>query len=284
MDNGSDFRSKDLRNFARAYNINLHFRPMGGPQYGAHVERFLGTLNNRLHNLPGTTFSNVKEKEDYQSDERATYTIDELEARVVTELVRYHDDLHNGIKSTPLSLWKKSLDERSILQTNNLHLPSDMERFKLDILPSEKRTVQRQGIQLFNMNFNSEELSRWILSKDPKDARKSRKFIVRYDPRDMRHVYFYDPEDKKYLKIRNNDSLIDRYFKDRPISLWEIKNAQSETKSHGIRNVKTKQTLKIVSGQQEMDKATRKRNMSARQRQEKQRHRIRMTYQQLRRN
>lgn len=36
------------------------WRPVAKPRYGAHIERLLGTLNEEIHGLAGTTFSNPK--------------------------------------------------------------------------------------------------------------------------------------------------------------------------------------------------------------------------------
>ena len=94
MDNGSDFTSMDLRLFCKAYRINLHFRAVGKAQHGGYVERALGTLNKRLHSIRGSTFSNVHERKDYPSEKRASFTLGELEARVLTEIIYYHEYNH----------------------------------------------------------------------------------------------------------------------------------------------------------------------------------------------
>ncbi|MDH5646578.1 MAG: Mu transposase C-terminal domain-containing protein, partial [Candidatus Heimdallarchaeota archaeon] len=273
MDNGKDFVSDDIKLFGKAYKVNLHYRPVKGARYGAHVERFLGTLNKRLHNISGTTFSNVEEKGDYESDKYATYTIGELEARILSELVLYHDDYHQGIKTTPIKVWKDSFNFENPQTSQGFNIPEDLEKFKFDILPSEERTVQREGISLFGMYYNSSSLRRWIRAKDPKNKRKARKFRIRYDPRDIRSIYFYDPDQEAYIMISGKDPFMMRLFADRPFSLWEYRSINSEIVKNGLREVKSRQKQKLIASQQEMDKTAKKRTQAQRKRKSKKRSR-----------
>lgn len=273
MDNGKDFVSDDIKLFGKAYKVNLHYRPVKGARYGAHVERFLGTLNKRLHNISGTTFSNIKEKGDYESDKHATYTIDELEARILSELVLYHDDYHQGIKTTPIKVWKDSFKFENPQTSQGLNIPKDLERFKLDILPSEERTVQREGVSVFGMYYNSPDLRRWIRAKDPSNKQNARKFIIRYDPRDIRSIYFYDPDKKAYIQLLGKDPFMMRLFADRAFSLWEYRSINSEIVKNGLREVKSRQKQKIIASQQEMDEIAKKRTQAQRKRKSKKRNR-----------
>jgi putative transposase len=59
VDNGKEFRSRALERGCRQYGIHLDHRPVRTPRYGGHIERLMGTLMRRIHELPGTTFSNM---------------------------------------------------------------------------------------------------------------------------------------------------------------------------------------------------------------------------------
>lgn len=66
-------------------------RPVVRPQFGAHVERVLGTINKEVHNLSGTTFSNITEKGSYNSDKEAMFTLEELTQWLLHYIVNiYH--------------------------------------------------------------------------------------------------------------------------------------------------------------------------------------------------
>ncbi|MCG3687581.1 DDE-type integrase/transposase/recombinase [Aliarcobacter butzleri] len=55
MDNAKEFRGIDLQHTCEEYGIDIIWRPVAKPRYGSHIERLLGTLNNHIHALEGTT-------------------------------------------------------------------------------------------------------------------------------------------------------------------------------------------------------------------------------------
>src|SRR5450631_1822345 len=67
-DNGSDFKGEALRRGCEDYGIRIDFRPPGRAHFGGHIERLIGTLMQRVHTLPGTTYSNPLERGDYRSE------------------------------------------------------------------------------------------------------------------------------------------------------------------------------------------------------------------------
>jgi transposase InsO family protein len=74
-DNGKDFRSGALRRGCREHGIDLDFRPVATPHFGGHIERLIGSTMGRIHLLPGTTFSNPRERKDYPSETQAAMTL-----------------------------------------------------------------------------------------------------------------------------------------------------------------------------------------------------------------
>jgi len=86
VDNGKEFHSLALRRGCERYAISLEYRPPGRPQFGAHIERYLGTLMRRIHGLPGTTYSNPIERGKYRSEARATMTMAALERWMALEI------------------------------------------------------------------------------------------------------------------------------------------------------------------------------------------------------
>lgn len=49
VDNGKDFRGKSIQKSLDEYNINIEWRPVKRPEFGGHVERVFGTLNQFNH-------------------------------------------------------------------------------------------------------------------------------------------------------------------------------------------------------------------------------------------
>lgn len=79
VDNGPDFRSDSLKQSCDMHSIDLEFRPVKQPRYGGHIERLQGTLLKEIHDIPGTTFSSVGERGEYDSEKNAIMTKDEFE-------------------------------------------------------------------------------------------------------------------------------------------------------------------------------------------------------------
>lgn len=109
VDNGKDFRSEALSRGCQQYGITLDFRPVRRPQYGGHIERLIGTLMGQVHLLPGTTFSNIHEKGDYDAEKHACMTLDELQEWMTRGIIVYHSELHSRIGMPPLAAWEKAI-------------------------------------------------------------------------------------------------------------------------------------------------------------------------------
>jgi putative transposase len=270
LDNGSDFRSNDVRIFAKAYKLHLHYRAVKKAQHGAYVERYLGTLNNRLHEIKGTTQSNVQERGDYPSEKKAIYTIDELEARVITEIILYHEEVHSKIRTTPLAKWRESFSSNNVFRGLNRNLNRVKEaRFKIDVLPSNERTVQKAGVEIFNLFYTHDEIEKFVGMKETNGSRKSRRFRIRFDPRDIRTIWFYDDINNKNIKLKCTDRYVNTLFKEKPISKWEWEAIRNDQIIKGKREENIERKLRLLSIHQDMDKEVAHRTKSARQKEAK---------------
>lgn len=218
-DNGKEFHAKALKRACEKYHINLTKRPVGTPRYGGHIERLFKTFNDAgIHTLPGTTKSNIVDKGEYDCEKKAVLTLFELETWF-TELVVnvYHHTIHSELGITPFEKYKEGILGNDT--TLGRGLPPKIEnelQLKIDFLPHEERSVQKYGIQLFGILYYHDLLRKWIRQPD-KTRKNSKKFIVKYDPRDLSSVFFYDPDMNAYITVPYRNS-------SRPaISLWELR-------------------------------------------------------------
>jgi putative transposase len=90
VDNAAEFKSEALRRGCEQHGIQLSYRPLGQPHYGGIVERVIGTTMQRVHELPGTTFSNPVQRGKYDSERMATLTLRELECWLTLAVASYH--------------------------------------------------------------------------------------------------------------------------------------------------------------------------------------------------
>lgn len=242
VDNGADFRSNNFQHSCLAYNINLEFRPVKRPQYGGHIERMLGTLLREIHNLPGTTFSSIKDREGYDSEKHAAMTKSEFEHWLVTLICKfYHQRLHSTIGITPIKKWEIGIFGNG--ETLGVGMPPrtiDRHTVLLDFLPSFRRTVQTFGVTIDGMNYYAEALRPWINSRDLETGKK-RELVFRRDPRDISTIWFFDPNLKLYFKIPfANQSLPS-------MSIWEYQQAKEKLRREGAESINEHEILRTIT-------------------------------------
>lgn len=219
-DNGKDFRSQSLARACKDYGIRLEWRPAKTPHYGGHVERVFGTIKNLVHTLPGTTFSNTKQRGTYPSEKKAVLTLTDLEKIIIDFIVNdYHVNLHKGIRTSPLKMWESSITGSDTVRAmGHPEKVEDEERLRISFLPSVERTVQKKGITWDNIWYYSEALRPWIKAKK---GGKTAKFIVRRDPRDISKIFFWDPDGESYIVVPYRNMT-------RPtVNLWEFREAHA---------------------------------------------------------
>jgi len=222
VDNGPDFRSKSLRQSCQMHAVDLEFRPVKQPRFGGHIERLQGTLLREIHDLPGSTFSSIKERGDYDSEKRAVMTKDEFEKLFVDLICNtYHRRIHSALGMPPLRMWELGIFGGASIQGVGMPpRPADRLTVVLDFLPSFSRTVQPDGVSLDGLRYYAEALRPWIGMKD-KDTGKARTHIFRRDPRDISAIWFYDPDVRQYFKVPLADQSAPVF------SIWEYKIAKS---------------------------------------------------------
>ena len=221
-DNAVEFRGTMLERACHEYGIVMENRPKGLPNYGGHVERLFRTFMHRVQSLPGSTFSNVEERGEYDSQGRATMTLAEFERWFVTFVTKvYHQRPHRGIGRIP----PVKLYEQYILGTDTrcgIGLPepiSNAYKLRLDFMPFIERTIQEYGVVIDNIHYYADVLRPWIHARDPRNAKLKRKFTFVRDPRDIAEVYFLDPETKTYYPVPYRDLRRPR------ISVWDLNAA-----------------------------------------------------------
>ncbi|MDX2218183.1 MAG: Mu transposase C-terminal domain-containing protein [Burkholderiales bacterium] len=216
-DNAREFRGNALKLACQEHGIDIKFRKVKKPHYGGHIERLLGTLLTELHAVPGTTKSNPKAKGDYRSDAEAILTLDELESWLAHLILgEYHHRVHGGLGVPPIRKYIAGIcgdDQQPGIGTIPIVLDED--RLRLDFLPFEERVVNPGGIVLNYIHYYSPILNPWIGVENPEKG-NSKQFRIKYDPRNMSFIYFYDPRTRLYHRVPYADP-------SRPaISLWEI--------------------------------------------------------------
>ena len=223
VDNGAEFRSEAFRTACMMHGIDLEYRPVGRKQYGGHIERLLGTSMRNIHALPGTTFSSVAEKGEYDSEKHSAMTISEFEEWFVGYVCNvYHKSKHGGIGLPPEKKWEIGVFGNKQETGHGLRpVPADRHAFALDFMPNFQRTVQPRGVSIDGLHYYADVLRGHINATDPDRSDEKRKFIFRRDPRDISVVWFHDPDLKQYFRVPFADQSLPS------MSLWEYREARN---------------------------------------------------------
>lgn len=247
-DNGSDFRTESLIKSCAMHGIGREFRPKDSPHWGGHIERLMGTFAVKAKSERGATFSNPAQRKGYDAEKEAIYTFDDYHTRLIRRIVMYNNTYHEVIKSSPIDRWRNAF-----FGTKKFcGLPAsvaDPLTFELDFMPACMRTIQNTGVE-WDASYYCDAMRPWVGVLDEK-TKKSKKFLFRRDPRDVRRIWFYEPSLKMYF-----EASINGYIENK-LSVREYVKAKRRAKKEGKKNVDTAllERLAMQERQQEEEAA-----------------------------
>lgn len=192
VDNGQEFHSTSLENACFSLGIEIHYSARKSPWFKGKIERFLGTLNRAIaHGTPGSTFSNIFDKEDYDPSKFAVVRYSTLREIVYTWVVDvYHQQVHRTLGAPPALMWAKSI------QTEDILVPDDPFRLDFILGRSEERTLSHKGIELYGLIYNSPELT--TLRRKHGDKLT---VDIRVDTSDLGHIVVLSPDKTQVFRV-----------------------------------------------------------------------------------
>ncbi len=201
VDNAKEFHSNTFKKACAQHGINIDYRPVRTPHFGGHVERVIKTINDNIHSLPGTTFSNPTQRGNYNSAKKAALSLDDMNQWLTEWIVNvYHKEIHSGLDTSPIAEWK--IKAQGLYEPS---LPADPEKFRIDFMPCVYRKVVRQGIVWDRIWYSDTVLEKFIDRKDKTKNRKDKdregKVLVHRDPNDISKLYLLDEDNGMYHEI-----------------------------------------------------------------------------------
>jgi putative transposase len=193
VDNGADFTSKAFRDACEALGIVLEYTPAYRPESKPTIERSFGTDNSFFHSLPGTTFSNLIERGDYDSEGDACVLLSELDAMIHIYLLDiYAESSHRGLNGgIPARRWEKL--------TSGLftpRLPFNADELQALVGLTEMRVVHRYGVEIANLRYNDDALGPLRVALEGAQTK------VKINPSDLGVVQVHDPFNERYIPVR----------------------------------------------------------------------------------
>ena len=197
VDNGAEFWSKSLELACRSVVSDIQYNPVARPWLKPLVERFFGQINQKLLiSMPGKTFSDIAELEDYDPEKDAVMrftTFMELFHKWVVDV--YHQDSSSRKDQVPIVSWKQGAREFPPL----VYRDGDEFRVKMDLAPTIDRVLGKDGVRFAGLRYSSDELD--LVRKQTPVSGRSRgvKVKVKIDPDDLSKLYVYLPGEDGFV-------------------------------------------------------------------------------------
>lgn len=192
VDNGFEFHSESLDRACLSEGIVLTYSPRKQPWFKGKIERFFSELNKKTaHPYPGTTFSNIFEKGDYDPSKHAVVTYAHLKEIVfgwITDV--YHQMPHSALGTSPAHMWSTSMKNEVISYPRSI---KDLDKILGRV---DSRVLTHKGIELDSLFYNSEELTQLRHRKG-----NGIRVDLRIDDSDIGHLFVIDPDTSDAYKV-----------------------------------------------------------------------------------
>ena len=218
VDGGLEFYSASLEQVCLSLNINWIAAPRRTAWFKGKIERFLGTMNRAVaHGVPGTTFSNIFEKGDYNPAKHAVITLSTLR-KVVRMWIAdvYHQQVHRSLQTTPSKIWTSSI------RPEDIRLPDETTQLDVVMGRVESRSLTHKGIEFEGLFYNSPELTE-LRRKEGVNL----KVEIRVNESDIGSIYVLSPKTSKAYSVQALDP---DYAGG--ISLWQHKVIKNYQRQH----------------------------------------------------
>ncbi|MBZ0301233.1 MAG: DDE-type integrase/transposase/recombinase [Anaerolineae bacterium] len=209
IDGGKAYSNYYLRDACMLLGIELVETPPRTPEAKPFIERFLGTVNHRaFHIAPGTTFSSISSRKNYNSALEACLYLEEANKVLHTFLADiYHQDSHRGLGGqTPadvlLGFLAGGFEPR---------LPASMTELEILLGRLILRTLDRNGFVFMHLRYNHPILGSLRQRLGGKGQVK-----IKFDADDLGQMNVYDPFENVYLEVPALDQAYAR-----GLSLWK---------------------------------------------------------------
>jgi putative transposase len=192
LDNAPEFWGRHLEDACRQFGINIQYGQKGRAWYRATIERSFRTYNTGLiHRQPGTTFSNIFDRADYDSQKNALITLDTLDEvthKYIIDILQLR--LHRGINDIPALRWEKGVKQWPP------PLPARVADLDIVLGYIERRKIHHYGIEIDTIIYNDEDLV--TLRRETKSDEKC---IIKRNPNDLSKIHVYDKKRDRYLPV-----------------------------------------------------------------------------------
>jgi len=184
--------------------ISVEWAPVKRPEYKGIVERFFSRLDDQLvHKLPGAVVDNpfvlAERRIDPRSD--ASVTLSELEEFLCRYIVDvYSSDLHVGIDSHPLKVWRDGAKHEGIELAHDLAaVEHAMGKLVRD------RSLNHEGVTFQGLVYRSGAVDALLTDLLPLQAAGVRagtaRVKIKYHPEDLSRIFVWNEARNTYVPL-----------------------------------------------------------------------------------
>ena len=196
-DQGPENEARGIQRGLRRYGIAAKVRAKGHPEQHGTIERLIGTMMRFVHELRGTTFSNVNERGESEPDKRACLSLPELERVLALAIDSYNHTTHGQLGERPIDRYLAYYRQPALHDADRVPPRLSADRLLLDFLPYEVRALSRAGVRLFRVDYSSVDL----LPLWRRDNQRRVERVVVYDPRSLARVWVLDETTNDYIAV-----------------------------------------------------------------------------------
>ena len=192
VDGGQEFYSKSLEQVCLSLGIEWCAAPRREPWFKGKIERFFGTFNRGIaHGIPGTSFSNIFEKDDYDPSKHAVVKFSTLKWIVrkwITDV--YHQEIHRALQTTPARMWATSI------RPEDIRLPDESTHFDAVMGRVYRRVLNHKGIEFEGLFYSSPELNDLRIQEGA-----NLEVEIRVDESDIGAIYVVWPKTNSIYRV-----------------------------------------------------------------------------------
>ncbi|MCZ8514345.1 Mu transposase C-terminal domain-containing protein [Paenibacillus filicis] len=199
IDNAPSNNSRELEEVCEMFGIVALYPEIEAGHKKGTVERYLKTFNDHIHTLKGTSFANIYEKKNYDSEGKACITLQAFYhiAHIIIVDMISHNWSHSRIGGTPHQIWEKAYDEDPSLMKE---LPFTKKEIIVVLCAGrEKRIIQNKGVVLEEAWYWSEELMK-LRYRMIQEGEENRQVTIRFDYSNVKKVYVQNPFDNTFIE------------------------------------------------------------------------------------
>lgn len=192
VDNGKEFVSRSLEDSCLQLGIELIYCPPRVPWFKGAIERRFGIINEELlHGLPGTTFSNVAERGEYDPAKNAVISLSALLEMLHIFLIDYYAEHQTGKNRIPARAWDRATREFPP------SLPPNRDELTVLLGMYDDRVIQPRGIEFECLFYDSPDLRRLRTLVNRPNGKE--RVDIKVDPSDLGQIWVYDRFNRRYI-------------------------------------------------------------------------------------